>query len=90
MDYAQDDELRAALTSATPPPLALYEYPPAPSSAPQDGVPAAGKAMTWATRSAGRAARGAKNTFEIFGGGRDIFDGADEFHFVSRKANDHF
>jgi len=34
------------------------------------------KAMTWATRSAGRQRVVAKNTFEIFGGGRDIFDGA--------------
>jgi hypothetical protein len=91
MEYAQDDGLRAALTSIQPPSLTLHEYPIVSGPAPQDRLP--GK---WESNDLGGPfIKGgqrvlAKDHMEVFGAGRDVFEGNDECHFVSRKAEDHF
>jgi len=91
MEYAQDDELRIALTSSQPPALTLHEYPFVSGPAPQDRLP-----VNWASNDVGEPfLKGgqrilAKDQMEVFGGGRDVFEGNDECYFVSRKATDHF
>jgi endoglucanase len=91
IDYAQDDELRAALTSPKPPTLELSEFPFIAGPAPQDRPP-----DEWESADIGEPfVKGgqhitAKDGMEIFGGGRDVFEGTDECHFVWRKADDHF
>jgi len=91
MEYAQDDELRLALTSAQPPALTLPEYPFIPTPAPQDHLP-----VNWESNDLGKPfVKGgqcvlAKDQMEIFGAGNDVFEGDDQCHFVSRKAADHF
>ncbi|HUJ09997.1 MAG TPA: cellulase family glycosylhydrolase [Verrucomicrobiae bacterium] len=91
MDYAQDDELRQALTSVKAPFLALREYPiisgPAPQDVPPDG---------WKSADLGQPfVKGGQHVLTndsvvMFGGGRDVFEGNDECHFVWRKAEEHF
>jgi hypothetical protein len=91
MAYAQDDELRMALTSSQPPALTLHEYPFVSGPAPQDRLP-----VNWESNDLGEPfIKGgqrvlAKDHLEVFGAGRDVFEGKDECHFVSRKATDHF
>ena len=91
MEYAQDDELRMALTSREPPGLVLHEYPVIPRPAPQDALPDG-----WESHDVGSPfLEGgqrvtATNSFVIFGGGRDVFEGNDECRFVYRKAKTHF
>jgi glucan 1,3-beta-glucosidase len=91
MEYAQDDELRMALTSSQPPTLTLHEYPFVSGPAPQDRLP-----VNWESDDLGGPfIKGgqrvlAKDQMEVFGAGRDVFEGNDECHFVSQKAADHF
>lgn len=91
MDYAQDDELRMALTSPKAPSLTLHEYPFIPWSVPQDRL-----SDGWRSNDLGVPfLKGgqhvlAKDGLELFGAGRDVFEGHDEGHFVSRKTGDHF
>jgi endoglucanase len=91
MEYAQDDDLRMALTSPQPPALTLHEYPFVSGPSPQDRLP-----VNWESDDVGQPfIKGgqrvlAKDQMEVFGGGRDVFEGNDECHFVSRKAADHF
>lgn len=91
IEYAQDDDLRAALTSSKPPALALREYPVLVGPAPQDRPPS-----NWQSADLGELIlKGGQRVFkngdmEIFGGGRDVFEGADQCHFVWQKAPDHF
>jgi len=91
MDYAQDDELRAALTSRNAPALVLHEYPIIPGPAPQDRLPGG-----WESHDLGETfLKGgqhvmANNAMEVFGGGCDVFEGADECHFISRQAGGRF
>ncbi|HVM62661.1 MAG TPA: cellulase family glycosylhydrolase [Verrucomicrobiae bacterium] len=91
IDYAQNEELRAALTSPTAPALTLREYPIIPVPAPQD-------ALTNGWRSAdvgspllagGQRVIG-ETGIELFGGGRDVFEGNDECHFAWHDVGDHF
>jgi glucan 1,3-beta-glucosidase len=90
MEYAQDDGLRAALTSRDPPPLALRDYPFIPWPAPQDALTGDWKSVDVGNPplSGGQRALGG-NAIEVFGGGRDVFEGNDECHFVWRDAEDH-
>ena len=91
MEYAQNDPLRAALTSSNAPALTLREYPvisgPAPQDLPPDG---------WSSADLGRPLLTggqrviAKMGIELYGGGRDVFEGDDECHFVWRNVGDHF
>ena len=91
MEYAQDDGLRRALTSSQPPALTLREYPVVSGPAPQDRVPG-----QWESVDIGEPfVKGgqrvlARDRMEVFGAGRDIFEGNDECHFVSRKVEDYF
>jgi endoglucanase len=91
MEYAQDDGLRIALTSSQPPALTLQEYPVVSRPAPRDRVP-----DKWESVDIGEPfVKGgqrvlAKDQMEVFGAGNDVFEGNDECHFVSRKAEDHF
>src|SRR5882724_1928326 len=91
MEYAQDDELRIALTSSSPPALTLQEYPFISGPAPQDHLP-----VNWESSDLGKPfVKGgqhvlAKDQMEVFGAGNDVFEGNDESHFVSRKAADRF
>lgn len=91
MEYAQDDELRVALTSKQPPVLALHESPFISAPVPKDRLP-----IGWESNDLGEPfLKGgqrllANDQMEIFGAGRDVFEGNDECHFVSRKAADHF
>jgi endoglucanase len=91
MAYAQDDELRDALTSSTPPALALKEYPFIPKPAPQDALPDG-----WQSNDLGEPfVKGgqrvtAKHAMDVFGAGRDVYEGNDECYFVSRPVGDQF
>jgi hypothetical protein len=91
MEYAQDDELRIALTSSQPPALTLHDYPFVSGPAPQDRLP-----VNWESNDLGEPfVKGgqrvlAEDRMEVFGAGRDVFEGNDECHFVSRKAVDRF
>ncbi len=91
LEYAQDDELRIALTSSQPPALTLREYPVVSGPAPQDRLP-----DKWGSIDIGNPlVKGgqrvqAKDRLEVFGAGRDVFEGNDECHFVSRRAEGHF
>jgi hypothetical protein len=91
MDYCQDNELCTALTNSTPPALALPELPFVAGPAPQDPVPDG-----WESSDVGNPTiRGgqrviAADSMEVFGAGRDVFEGNDECRFVSRKAGVHF
>ncbi len=91
MEYAQDDGLRIALTSRQPPALTLQEYPVIPGPLPQDCL-----SDQWESVNIGEPLiKGgqhvlAKDHLEVFGAGRDVFEGHDECHFISRKAGDHF
>jgi hypothetical protein len=91
MDYAQNDELRAALTSSNPSVLALREYPIISGPAPQDALTDGWKSVDLGNpllRGGQRVL--AKTGIELFGGGRDVFEGNDECHFVWREVEDHF
>jgi endoglucanase len=91
MEYAADDDLRAALTSANPPALELREFPVLAGPAPQDPLTDGWEAVDLGNPSVKGGQRVvATNSFEVFGGGRDVFEGNDECHFVWRKADDHF
>jgi hypothetical protein len=86
MAYSQETELRAALTAATPPGMILHHYArvSSPSSQPlPDGMQP--EDIGNAFPRGGQQAMGT-GSFEVFGGGRDIFGNRDEFHFVSRAA----
>jgi glucan 1,3-beta-glucosidase len=91
MSCAQDDELRVALTSSKAPALVLHEYPVIPGPAPQDHPPEG-----WDSHDLGEPfLKGgqrviAEDGMEVFGGGCDVFEGADECHFISRQAGGHF
>jgi len=91
MEYAQDDELRAALTSKNAPTLALRESPVIPKPAPQDQPPDGWKSSDLGEPfvKGGQRVMG-KDGMELFGAGRDVYEGTDECHFVSRPADDHF
>jgi hypothetical protein len=91
MDYAANEDLRAALTSPTAPALALREFPVLAGPAPQDPVPDGWQAVDVGSPFVkGGQHVVSTNSFEVFGGGRDVFEGNDECHFVSRKTDDHF
>jgi endoglucanase len=91
MEYAQDDVLRTALTSRESPNLVLHEYPIVLYPAPQDALPDG-----WEPHDVGNPfLKGgqrvvAKDSLEIFGGGRDVFEGSDECYFVCRNATNRF
>jgi endoglucanase len=91
LSYAQDDELRAALTSGNAPAMALHEYPVIPEPAPHDRPPDG-----WDSRDLGGPfLKGGqrvigKDGMEIFGGGCDVFEGTDECRFISRQADGSF
>jgi glucan 1,3-beta-glucosidase len=86
MEYAQEDELRAALTAPSPPGMVLHQYPRLRSPPPQtqpagmdamdvgDAYPRGGQQMP------------KSGVLDVYGGGRDVYEGRDEFHFVSRAA----
>ena len=82
MEYAQATDLRDALTAKQPASLILANY--SPVVLPQKCVPLPG----WSDADIGQAfPKGGHtmdgSTVEVFGGGRDIYEGSDEFHFVS-------
>lgn len=91
MEYAQDDDLRIALTSRQPPALTLQEYPFVSGPAPQDRLP-----DKWEGTDIGEPlVKGgqrvlARDRLEVFGAGGDVFEGNDECHFISRRAGNHF
>ena len=83
MDYAQDIYLRDTLTANTPPPLLLGKYAPVVLPAKCETLPG------WMDSDVGDAFPKGGHTMsnevmQLFGGGRDIYEGSDEFHFVSR------
>jgi hypothetical protein len=91
MEYAANDNLRAALTSDKPPALALREFPVLPGPAPQDQAPDGWEAVDLGNPSVKGGQRVlTTNSFEVFGGGRDVFEGNDECHFLCRTTGDHF
>lgn len=91
MDYAVNDGLRTALTSVAPPALALREFPVLAGPAPQDPLPGGWEAVDIGNPSVRGGQRVVTtNSFEVFGGGRDVFEGSDECHFVWRDAGDRF
>jgi len=91
MERAANENLRAALTSDKPPALALREIPTLPGPAPQDAAPEGWEAVDLGNPSVKGGQRMlATNSFEVFGGGRDVFEGNDECHFLCRTAGDHF
>jgi hypothetical protein len=91
MEYAQDDGLRIALTSSQPPTLTLHEYPVVSGPAPQDRLPDKWEGIDIGEPLVKGGQRVvARDCLEVFGAGRDVFEGNDECHFVSRKAGDHF
>lgn len=91
MEYAQDEGLRAALTSRNAPVLALREYPIISWPAPQDTLMDGWKSVDLGNPLLTGGQRVLAGTgVELFGGGRDVFEGNDECHFVWREAEDHF
>jgi endoglucanase len=91
MEYAQDDVLRMALTSRESPSLALHEYPIVPCPAPQDALPDGWEAHEVGNPFLNGGQRVvAKDSLEIFGAGRDVFEGSDECYFVCRTATNRF
>ncbi len=89
MPYAQATELRDALTSASPAPLILGKY--SPIELP--GSPVSLK--DWTDTSVGNSFPKGGHTandgsVDVFGGGRDIYEGNDEFHFVARSQSGAF
>ena len=91
MEYSQNDKLRTALTSPQAPALVLQAYPVVSRPAPQDRLP-----DQWEGTDIGDPlVKGgqrvlAGDRLEVFGAGRDVFEGNDECHFVSRNAEPHF
>jgi len=90
MEYAVNEPLRAALTTDTPARIPLEEPPP-PMVAPfTDPLPDGWQATTIASRPAGGQRVLDPQSFDIYGGGRDIWNARDEFYFVWQKlAADH-
>ena len=90
MEYSQQDELRAALIAPVPPALTLHTYPRLPAPPAQtlppsveaedigDAFPKGGQSFT------------GHGTLDVYGGGRDVYENRDEFHFVSHPANGGF
>ena len=86
MDEVQDENLHDALTAKVSPPLSLGNYSPV-------ILPQKCEAITrWTDADVGDAfphggSTMANQQVEVYGGGRDIYEGSDEFHFVSRPVN---
>jgi len=91
MEYAQNEALRAALTSPEAPALTLREYPIIPGPAPQEVLPGGWKSgdVGGPFLAGGQRAVGG-NGVDVFGSGRDVFEGNDECHFVWQDVGDHF
>ena len=89
MDLAQATNLRDTLNAPTPKPLILASY--APVSLPPNRTTLTG----WTDADVGDAfPKGGhtlvNNTLQVFGGGRDLYEGNDEFHLVSRPVEGDF
>ena len=89
MDYAQASDLREALAVKTPPSLDLGAYSPVVLPANRQPMPG------WTDTDVSDAyPRGGHTVIggamRVFGGGRDVYEGSDEFHFVSRPVGDDF
>ena len=91
MDYAPNDKLQAALTSSNAPALTLREYPIIAGPAPQDVLTDGWKSVDLGKPLLTGGQRViARSGIELFGGGRDVFEGDDEAHFVWREVGDRF
>ena len=92
MEYAQDDELRIALTSRQPPALTSARIPVRLRTCSAGSLARTiGRASIWANRfSRADSASWPRTAWRSLGAGRDVFEGNDECHFISRKAEDHF
>ena len=89
MELVQAEDLHAALTAKTPPPLLLGSYAPITLPDKRD------KLADWVETEIGDAfPRGSYTVsgqeMKVFGGGRDVYEGNDECHFVSRPAGGDF
>ncbi len=89
MNYAEATELRDSLVAASVPPLRLGKY--APIELPSTPVTLKG----WTDINVGDSFPKGGHTVtngitQVFGGGRDIYEGNDEFHFVARSVNGPF
>jgi hypothetical protein len=79
------------LTGRTAPALALPELPVIPKPAPQDAPPDG-----WQSHDVGEpSVKGgqrvmAADAMDVFGAGRDVYEGNDECHFVARPVSDRF
>jgi endoglucanase len=89
MPYAQAKDLREALTAKTPASLLLSKY--SPLLLPEQRATLPGWTDTdisSAFPKGGHLVAG--DVAQVFGGGRDIYQGSDEFHFVSRPVSGDF
>lgn len=81
LEYAVYDELREALASPTPAPLAIDD-PANPSEAPFNDPLGAWQATDIASRPAGGQKVYSPTRMDIYGGGRDLWNRSDEFRLV--------
>ena len=89
MEEVQAEDLHDALTAKTPVELLLGEYTPIVLPEKRDGLP------DWLDTDVGEAfPKGgytvSSQEMKVFGGGRDVYEGSDEFHFVSRPTSGDF
>jgi acetyl esterase/lipase len=89
IDYAQANDLRDALTAESPRPFPLGQYSPIMLPDKLIGL------KDWADLDVGDSFPKGGHTSvqggaQIFGGGRDIYEGKDEFHFVARSVKGPF
>lgn len=89
MELAQAMDLRDGLTAKTSPSLPLGKY--SPVVLPAQRVSLAGWADTDVSGAYPKGGHTVENyTVRVFGGGRDIYEGSDEFHFLSRPVEGDF
>ena len=85
MDYSVNEPLRSALTTNTPARIPIDEPPP-PMAAPfSDPLPAGWQGTDVSSLPPGGQRVIDANNMDIYGGGRDIWNAQDEFHFVWQK-----
>ena len=89
MDYAQATDLRDSLNSKCPPALVLGKYSPVLLPERLGTLPGWSSTDVGGAFPAGGCVR-AGDTIQVFGGGRDVYEGSDEFHFVSHAVEGDF
>ncbi len=90
MDYAEADDLHAALGAKTPPPLLLGKYTPVVLPDRREPLPGWTDADIGGAFPEGGSTVVGPQQVQVFGGGRDVYEINDDFHFVSRPAETSF